>query len=233
MRVRGSRTWEDVRGELLRRIRSRDWRPGERVPGEQALAEELGCARTTVNRAMRALADAGLVERRRKAGTRVAATPVRRATVDIPIIRREVEGRGQTYRFAVVERSEGRPPAAIAARLALASRQKGLKIRTLHFADDRPFVYEARWLNPQAVPEVARVDLQKLSVNEWLVANVPLTHGDIAFSAANATPEEAEHLGVAQGTAVFVVERTTHNDVGVVTWVRLAYAPGYRLFTEL
>lgn len=233
VRVRGGRSWEDVRGELLRRIQTRDWRPGERVPGEQELAVEFGCARTTVNRAMRALADAGLVERRRKAGTRVVATPVRRATVDIPIIRREVENRGQVYRFAVVEHREKRFPAAIAARLGLAPGQTGLKLKTLHFGDDRPFAYEMRWLNPRAVPRFRRAELDRVSINEWLVANVPIKRGEIAFSAGNATTEEAEHLAIPVGTAVFVVERSTENDLGPVTWVRLVYGPGYRLFTTL
>jgi GntR family transcriptional regulator, histidine utilization repressor len=47
----------------------------------------LGCARATVNRALRDLAEAGLLERRRKGGTRVPLTPVRKATFEIAIIR--------------------------------------------------------------------------------------------------------------------------------------------------
>ena len=32
--------WEDVRAEVLRRIRARDWPPGAVIPGEEALAGE-------------------------------------------------------------------------------------------------------------------------------------------------------------------------------------------------
>ena len=57
--------------------RRRDWPPGALIPGEEALAQEFGVARATVNRALSELARAGVLERRRKAGTRVAAgTPV-------------------------------------------------------------------------------------------------------------------------------------------------------------
>ena len=67
--------WEEIRAEVLRRIERRDWRPGATIPTEEQLAAEFGCARATVNRALRELAEAGVLERRRKAGTRVATHP--------------------------------------------------------------------------------------------------------------------------------------------------------------
>ena len=68
------------------------WQPGDLIPGEVELADEFGCARATVNRALQDLADAGLVERKRKAGTRVALNPVRKVTVEVPVVRQDVEG---------------------------------------------------------------------------------------------------------------------------------------------
>ena len=70
---------------------NRIWKPGELIPNEADLAIEFGCARATVNRALRALAETGILDRRRKAGTRVALHPVRKVTLEIPIIRHEVE----------------------------------------------------------------------------------------------------------------------------------------------
>lgn len=226
-------SWEGVKSELLRRINSRIWAPGEIIPPEEKLAEEFQCSRSTVNRAMRDLSEAGLIERRRKAGTRIALTPVRKATLDIPIIRLEVEGRGRAYRFGLLELITTRAPAHVASRLGVGPKAAILHIRTLHFADNQPFLYEDRWLNPRAVPEVSDEDFQSISVNEWLVRNVPYTFGDIAFSASNASAVEAEHLGVEPGAALFIAERTTSNEIGMITAVRLAYAPGYRLHTSL
>ncbi|WP_309664278.1 GntR family transcriptional regulator [Tabrizicola sp.] len=93
--------WESIRAEVLRRIRARDWLPGALIPGEAALAVEFGVARATVNRALRDLAEAGVVERRKRAGTRVAELPVRRARLDIPVIRQDVEARGLVHGFEV------------------------------------------------------------------------------------------------------------------------------------
>ncbi len=93
-------SWEAIRAEVLNRIRTRVWPPGALIPSEEALAEEFGCARATVNRALRELADAGVLERKRKAGTRVAALPVRKATLDIPVIRQEIAARGQDLQLS-------------------------------------------------------------------------------------------------------------------------------------
>lgn len=228
-----TKSWEGVKLELLRRIQSRIWAPGTIIPPETQLAEEFKCSRTTVNRAMRELSTAGLIERKRKAGTQVLATPVRKATFSIPITRLEIQGRGHSYRFVQLEFSVQEAAGLVASRLGVPPKSGVLHARTLHFADNVPFLYEDRWINPRAVPKNIQARLGDMSLNEWLVRNVPYSEGDIAFSAANSTALEAEHLGVSPGTAVLVVDRTTRNAAGVITVVRLVYAPGYRLHTDI
>ena len=193
----GSKGWEDIRAEVLRRIRAREWHPGAQIPTEEDLAAEFGVARATVNRALRELATAGVLERRRKAGTRVAALPVRKATLDIPVIRQEIEARGQAHSFQVLKQAFLEPPVPIASRLGLPPGIKLLFLETLHLADGKPFAFESRWLNSEILPR-PMPDFQALSANEWLVAHVAYVTGDIAFSAEGASPREAAVLGVAE-----------------------------------
>ena len=87
-----------------------DWAPGELMPSEVDLANEFECARATVNRAMRELADEGLIERKRKAGTRVSTSPRRQARFDIPIVRREVEDQGVVYGYELLSSSQSPAP---------------------------------------------------------------------------------------------------------------------------
>ena len=224
--------WEDIRAEVLRRIRMRLWLPDAVIPTEQALAYEFGCARATVSRALRELAESGVVTRRRKSGTRVALHPVRKATLDIAVTRLEVEGRAQVYGYHLIGAAMDAAPMAVASKLELALGAAWLHLRSLHLADGVPFLYEDRWLNPQVLLDPAP-DFAVISANEWLVANINYARGDIAFSAANATCDEAAMLGVAQGAALFITERGTWGDAAPITWVRLAYAPGYRLHTSV
>lgn len=224
--------WESIRAEVLTRIRRRDWPPGALIPNEEALAQEFGVARATVNRALSELARVGVLERRRKAGTRVAALPVRKAILDIPVIRAEVEasGRRHTHRLLVAE--DRAAPASVSGRLDLLPGQAMLFLQTLHLADGRPHVLETRWLNPDVLP-VPRPDFAVISVNEWLVGNVAFATGDISFAAEAASVAEAGALDCPAGAALFVTERTTFTDRAAVTLVRLAHAPGYRMQTVL
>jgi GntR family histidine utilization transcriptional repressor len=210
----------------------REWGPGALIPAEAALAREFGCARATVSRALRELAAAGLLERRRKAGTRVALRPVRRATLEIPVIRQEVERRGQTYAYRLLADRPEPPPLPVALRLRLPAGAVLRHLTCLHSADGQSFVYEDRWLNP-AVLTGQKPDFAAQSANEWLVANMPYAAGDIAFSAAGAGAADAAAFGIATGTPLFVVERTTWTADAPITCVRLAYAPGHRLHMTL
>jgi len=230
--VNGPVTWQGVRAEALRRIRAREWPPGALIPKEAELAQEMGCARATVNRALRDLAEAGYLDRRRKGGTRVTETPVRRAVFDIAIIRQEVEQSGAAYGYALlVDRTEPLP-GELAAALGVKPGARWRHVIALHSAGKTPFCLEDRWLNPDLAPQT-RADFTASSANEWLVRNVPFTGGELAFQARKADTALASRLGCARGNALFAVERVTRTDKAAVTAVTLTYAPGYRLSTHL
>lgn len=228
-----TRSWRGIHRELLRRINEREWEPGSPVPNEADLAAEFDCARTTVNRAMRELADAGLIERKRRAGSRVALHPPSRIVFDIPIIRLEVEQRNAVWRHGLLHQDVRAAPARITSRLGLEKNTAMLHLASVHFADNHPFLHEDRWINLAAVPEVETVDFSGISANEWLVRNAPYTGGDIAFSAMNADADLAELLEAPLGAALFVVDRITWDKTVPVTAVRLSYAPGYRMNTQI
>ena len=219
-----------IREAIRERIAAGEWALGERIPGEAALAEEYGCARTTVNRALRTLAEEGIVERKRKGGTRIRPLPLPQAQLKIPIIREQVEAGGARYDHAILARErESQPPAEIATRMRLPGANRLAFCETLHRADNQPFAFERRWVNPRVVPGFADADLTALSANEWLVRTVPLTTGEVALSASAAEPAIAEALATNPGTALFTMQRTTWLDDQPVTSIDLYYRPGYRL----
>lgn len=219
--------------EVLRRVHIRDWKPGELIPNEADLALEFGCARATVNRALRALADNGFLDRKRKAGTRVSLHPVGKATLSIPIIRQEIEEKGQAYGYALIEQSICHPPLQIRLSMGTKANIELMHVRSLHTGDGTPYVIEDRWINHHAVFDAEVTDFSEFSANEWLLANAPYTHGDISFLASSATTETAELLSAKFGDALFEVQRTTFNHHTVITTVTLTYNHGYRMKTSL
>lgn len=227
------RGWQGIQAEIMRRIAAQEWAPGDLIPNEADLAEQFGCARATVNRALGNLASSGILERRRKAGTRIAALPTRRATLAIPVLRREIEGRGGKYGYSLLNRAIALPPPEIRASLAVSDRTELLHLQAIHLSDGKPYVLEDRWINLATLPQAAIVDFAASNANEWLVANVPFEAGDITFSATSASADEARFLNCEPGRGLFVIDRTTRSTRGSVTAVRLVFAPGYRMLTEL
>lgn len=225
--------WQSVQSEVLARLHAREWKPGELIPNEADLAEEFGCARATVNRALQNLAEEGLLDRKRKAGTRVAIHPVRRATMRIPVIRDEITSSGSMYGYNLISALDCAPPSNMAELMRLGPEVQALHVICVHNADKKPYVLEDRWINSDWVGPDERLQFSDISPNQWLVANVPFTAGDIAFSAITASIAESKFLSCAPGQALFAIDRTTRNKERVITSVRLTFAPGYRINTVI
>ncbi len=225
--------YQDVKTHILSQIRANIWAPGSTLPNEVDLAATLGCARATISRAMRELVDEGILERKRKAGTKVKTNPTRRAQFAIPIIREEIEKTGAPYRYDLVERRILAAPDWLRSRLDLPSKTQVLHIRCMHYAAQNPYQFEDRWINLDAVPQAETFDFKSLGPNEWLVKEVPFTDGNLEFSASNATSEIAAFLQVPENTAVFTSERTTWLNNQNVTYARLYFTRDYKMTTQL
>jgi GntR family transcriptional regulator, histidine utilization repressor len=225
--------WRRVHAELLRRIRDGEWPGGTRLPAEPALAAELGVSRHTLHRAMRELAEAGVLARRRRAGTRVAVHPVRQMRVAIPLLRQEIVDRGARPGYRLLSRRLRPAPPGVAAVLGVPAGTTLTRVRALHTADGRPFVFEDRWVDGRVVPGFETADLTRVSANEWLLARVPLGTGRVRIAAEGCGPRVAALLGCAPGAPLLVMRRVTHRDGVGITAVRLMYAPGYEVRTSL
>ncbi|MEM6463886.1 MAG: UTRA domain-containing protein [Pseudomonadota bacterium] len=227
------RSYKDIHNILLGRIKSGEWAPGVLVPSEADLAKEFGCTRVTVNRAMQALAEAGFVERRRKAGTRVIQRMSRNAVFRIPIIRYEIEKRGGSYKYLLISCAEQAPPQRVRAEMALTDDDSVLHVVSLHLADGRPYQLEDRWIDLTTVPQARQGPFDSISPNEWLLREIPYSNAEHLFCAAQPSTDEKEQLDLAENEPVFVIERTTWLAERSVTHVRLVHpANSFRLVTR-
>jgi len=214
-----------IRGQIEDLIRSGAWAPGRKVPSEAELMAQFDCSRMTVNKAMSALAEAGLIVRRRRAGSFVARPRVHSTVLDIPDIQAEVVARGETYRFELLERKRRKARAGDAEETALAAGGELLVLRGLHIAGDRPFALEDRLIGLAAVPQAAELDFVEESPGAWLLHHVPWTEAENRIAAVGAGTEEARLLALDAGAALLAVERRTWRAGEPVTWVRQLF-PG-------
>ena len=155
--------YQTIKTEMREWIQTGIWKQGGLIPVEAALAKEYGCARATVNRALRKLAQEGILERRRKAGTRVVMPVGRSANFEIPRIRLEIEETGATYRYALLLREVTVPTANVRNKLETSQEIRSLHLHCLHYSNEAPFQFEDRWINLKSIPEVE----ETIQMNGW------------------------------------------------------------------
>lgn len=212
-----------ILGEIEARILTGEWPPGHRIPFEHELTTRYGCSRMTVNKVLTQLAGAGLIERRRKAGSFVRRPQFQLAILTIQDIRTEVEARGLAYRFTVAARRHRRAGKADSPRLAVPAGTPLLALTCHHFAGSQPFCLEERLINLAAVPEAADALFADEPPGTWLVDRVPWSTAEHRIRACGAGPAAAALFGIPEGTACLVVERRTFETDQPVTAVRLTY----------
>ena len=212
-----------IRADLEQRIRSGELKPGERIPFEHELVARYGCARATVSKALGALARAGLIERRRKAGSFVARPHSEAAVLDMPDIAAAVAQRGGGYRFELVARAietaAGDPVFAAGARL--------LRLEGVHHAVDGPFAHEDRRIALATVPEAEAADFSGTAPGPWLIGHVPWSEAEHRICAVAAVGEVAGRLEMPRGAPCLRLDRTTWRNGAPVTRVRQTF-PGDR-----
>jgi GntR family histidine utilization transcriptional repressor len=214
-----------IGADISRKIRSGEWPPGFRIPFEYELTRQYGCARATVTKAVQALAAAGLVERRRRAGTFVVRPRIHSAVLEIPDIEGEVTRRGQSYAYELLGAETRTADAADPDVAALGASGALLDLTCRHVADGRPFAHEARLINLASVPQAAAADFTAEAPGAWLRAHVAWTEARHQISAVNPDRSVALRLGVRSTTACLCVKRWTWRQGVGVTFVRQIF-PG-------
>lgn len=209
-------------------------RPGDRLPTEDDLTKVFKASRMTVNRALRTLADDGMVIRKRRGGTFVAKPMHDHAVLAITDIRDEIAASGADYGYELLFAQMKKAAKAVAEPLGLKPGSRVMHVRCRHLADGLPVVLEDRGINPKAAPGVDTAVFEHTSPNAWLLDTVPWSRADIGVSAIAADDDLAEALNIAPNTPCLQVDRTTWLGNQGVTRVHLIY-PGttHRLTAEI
>lgn len=210
-----------ILGDIEGKILSGEWAPGSRLPTEHELCTVYSCSRMTVNKVLTQLATAGLIERRKRAGSFVLQPRSQAAVLDVHDVRIEVEALGRSYAYRLLSSDvrdaadewgevDGGPVRAVAA---------------LHLAAGRPFCYERRSISLLAVPEAETADFSEMPPSTWLLLQVPWTVAEHRIRAIGADDEVASVLGIPVGTPCLEMERRTWNMDRPVTLASMIY-PG-------
>jgi GntR family histidine utilization transcriptional repressor len=211
---------ERIRSELESQILSGTLAPGDRIPVEHELMEEYSCSRMTVSKAISSLVAAGLIERRKKAGSFVSRPRMHSMMLVLPDVQTDAIEKGQAYAFQVLKRQIRPARRQNATEIELAQGGELLVVLGLHIVNQRPLATEERIISLASVPEIEEVSFSELSPGTWLLQYIPWTESKTQLRATGASRKEAPLLDIYEGSACLEIERRTWRDSTPITYVR-------------
>jgi GntR family transcriptional regulator len=204
--------YEQIRQLIVAALAAGEWRPGDALPSEAALAERFHASPGTVRRALDELTAAHVVERRQGAGTFVATHTAPR---DAYRFLRLVADDGTVgFKRELVHCRRARASAETARALHLRTSEPVIEVRRLLLRGTRPVVLDDLWL-----PERHFGGLTAQVINEYpgtLYAlfeeryRVHMVRADEKLRAVAASAEAAGLLGLAAGTPLLSVDRVAY-----------------------
>jgi GntR family transcriptional regulator len=210
--------YHQVKLEVKNQVARGRLKPGDMLPSEVSLSEELGISRLVVHRAFRELVSEGLLVRQRAKGTFVAA-PVRRShSVVGPLLSiTEMSRSGANPESRVFKQEVIPAPPSIGADLRLPEGAAVVHIYALRSMEGLPLAVEDLYFPADRFPDLATVDLNNRSVYALLEQRYD-AHPEEALdivSAGAATRDEARLLGINKGTPVMRLHRTSSDRRGL------------------
>lgn len=219
--------YRQVRSHVLGLISSGTLVAHDRIPSENELVRTLGVSRMTVNRALRELADDGVLLRVSGVGTFVADERVHAHPLEVRNIADEVRSRGHAYSARVVKLTTIRADAALAARLGVAPDASLQHSSIVHCENGRPLQLEDRYVNPAVVPGYLKNDFTRITPYEFLVRAAPLQQAEHTVQAVMPDARLRRLLKLDADEACLLIRRRTWSDGRVVTAADL-WHPGKR-----
>ncbi|TNM60404.1 MULTISPECIES: GntR family transcriptional regulator [Actinomycetes] len=200
----GTPVWAQVQADVRRRLDAGAFADG--VPGENALAEEYGVSRQTVRQALRPLREAGALTAQR--GRTSRAVGITQPLGALYSLFASVRATGMTQRSRVLALDVVTDGGASAA-LGLPADAELVHLRRVRLADDVPLALDEAWLPAARTRALLQADFTETALYDELARHcgIHVRGGAEHLHAVVTTPAEAALLGVAPGSAAFLVER--------------------------
>ncbi|WP_198649986.1 GntR family transcriptional regulator [Zobellella maritima] len=204
--------YKRVENFLLKSIEAGGLVPGDLIPSEPQLAEQLNVSQGTVKKAIDNLVNERLLYRHQGKGTYVSAIDFNNSLFRFFSYGDET-GKGVRIRKEVKERQLKTGSKQICRLLGKASSCELLYIRRLGLSDVQPILIEHCWWDPDIVPGLERDTIRIPDLLYALVVEkygVPVVRAEETLTAESADQETAETLGIPQSSPVIVLTRHTY-----------------------
>jgi len=208
---------------ILSHIESGAWGTSTRVPSESEIVKSFGISRMTANRALRELADEGVLVRVAGVGSFVAAPQARAHPLEIRGIADEIRRRGHRHRAQVITLERMRARGALAENFSIEAGGELFYSVIVHFENDRPIQLEDRHVSPALAPDYLTVDFTKTTPFDYLTEVAPLQEAEHVLRAAMPDARTRKLLDMPRDEPCLLMIRRTWTAGRTASVARLHY----------
>ncbi len=219
--------YQKIKGGILSRIESGEFRPGDRVPSENQIVAEQRVSRMTAHRALRELTEEGILTRVPGAGTFVAELIGSSHPLSVRNIADEIRARGHQHSCLVKKQQEVRATVEIGALLRVSPGTPLFYSLLVHSESGTPIQLEERHVLPAAAPEYLAIDFREETPHEYLMRAAPLQRAEHVVRAILPAKRVARWLSSDPAEPCLLVRRRTWARKRPVALAQLTY-PGSR-----
>ena len=224
-----------IRQQLRDLIDSRQ--PGEALPSERDLSEQLGVSRPTLRAAIEDLARDGLLVRQQGRGTFTNPRKVMQELAPTATGDFNVPPAAGDWRSRVVSFERHPAGARLGRRMQVSPADELLSVVRVRIVDGEPMAIERIMLVGAIVPDIAPPDFESGSLYQLLRMRYEVIVSDAVQTTEPTVidAEESELLGVPLHAPALLFERTTKDTTGrIVEYTRSIYrGDRYRITTHL
>jgi len=204
--------YAQVEAVLAADIASGTLPPGSQIPTENSLIERFGVSRPTVRKAVQNLISRGLVEILRGKGTFVTRPKITQELTALSGFVEDMQALGRTPTARLIDKQVVAADKTVAHQLALPAGILVVRIRRVRLADGEPVSFDETYLPREIGEKVITNDLEVEPIFSLLEQkyDLPLVEAEYRLEAVSAEPAVAEALGIAAGTPLFLIERTSY-----------------------
>lgn len=229
--------YQQLYEQLEGRIRSGQWKPGDRIPPESELITQYEVSRITVRKVLAMLVAEGLLVRERGRGSFVASPKLEHGMTTIVSFTDDMRQRGFSPGTRIIFMGLVPAPRAIADALSVPEGEELARIDRLRLADEQPMCVEESFLIHRHLPGILEHDLVNDSLREikHREYGIRWSRARQTIQAVPAAPEIARLLSVKTGAPLLFFDRVTFSQDNVaMEYLRIYYrADRYILHNEL
>jgi GntR family transcriptional regulator len=209
--------YQKIQATIVKRIDSGQLKPGDAVDSERELAKIHQVSLMTARHALTALEREGLVHRRRGAGTFVAPPKIhfnKLTSFTEQMASRSLTACSKLLSFSVVDNEQ-----EVAARLALSTGTRLLRLERLRLAADEPFAVETCYLPAEHFAGLTRNSVARGSLFSILESSygIQIAYADEEMDATAAAPATANLLKVGRDAPLLRIRQVIYSTKGKAT----------------